>query len=353
MSIISNYLRILIYNSLLFLSMLSFNSIAENSSFYSVEHNLNGEARQQVIMVTWRGCEEACLGFKSYLQKRGYPIDVSVIDVARDKRRLKTLPNQLKRLNPDLVVTWGTSVSKALIGSVDQYGKSSVLGDIPTLFMIVADPLGAGIITDGAASGRDNVTGVRNRISEDVQIRAMREYIPVHKIGVIYSDAELNSVLNAKRLKNLASKMKFDLVELHYQLDSTGKPIANQFDLKIRELADRGVDFIYVGSSSYNLAHRDQFTQTALTYGIPVASAYEAMVSKSSALMSVSNKYFQVGELAANQAVKILIEKEQPGSLNIAELGSYSVSINMSVAQSLSLYPPIQLIRIANLIKVK
>ncbi|WP_036824516.1 ABC transporter substrate binding protein, partial [Photobacterium sanctipauli] len=208
-----------------------------------------------VYMAVWRGCEEACQGFKDYLKNNGYPVEVIVSDAGRDRSKLASMLEEAKTLSPDLVVTWGTSVTKALIGTHDEYGQATKLGDIPALFMIVADPLGANIITEKHQTGRPTVAGIRNRISEDVQIRAMREYFPVNKVGVVYSEAELNSVLNTEKLKALGLDMQFEVVEQRYELDENGKPLPGQFESRMSQLAEQGVDVVYVGSSSYNLAN--------------------------------------------------------------------------------------------------
>lgn len=312
----------------------------------------NAEDRKTIYMTVWRGCEEACQGFQAYIETNKLPIDIVVRNVDRDKTKLPVFLEEAKQLRPDLVVTWGTSVTKAMIGSIDEYGSATKLGDIPALFMIVADPVGAGIITDTQQSGRAMVTGTRNRIEEEVQIRAMREYLPVSRIGVVYSPAELNSALNTDKLRALEEKMQFKTVAETYELGDDDKPLPNQFEEKMQSLAEKGVDVVYVGSSSYNLSNRDAFTQAALKYNLPVASAYDSMVTESDALISVSNKYYRVGQLAANQAKKVLFEGIEPGQLPIAELQSYSITINMDVARQMALYPPIQLLRFAELVNV-
>lgn len=305
-----------------------------------------------IYMTVWRGCEEACQGFHDYVETNKLPFNIILRNADRDKTKLPEFLEEAKRLNPDLVVTWGTSVSKAMIGSLEESGSNTKLGDIPVLFMIVADPVGAGIIESANKSGRSTVTGIRNRIEEEVQIRAMREYFPVRSIGVVYSSTELNSALNTEKLQTLEEKMQFETIVETYELGDDDKPLPNQFEQKMKKLAAKGVDVVYVGSSSYNLSNRDAFTRAALKYNLPVASAYDSMVTESDALISVSNKYYRVGQLAANQAEKVLVEGATPGDLPIAELQSYSITINMEVARQMSLYPPIQLLRFAELVNV-
>lgn len=303
-----------------------------------------------VYMVVWRGCEEACLGFKSYIKNNNLPVNLIVRDVARDSTLIAKYLTEAKELKPDLVVTWGTSVSKGMIGTMGEFGSQTKLGDIPVMFMIVADPLGAGIISSYQGSGRTQVTGIRNRISEEVQIRAMREYFSLTRMGVVYSEGELNSVLNTKKLHDLSQEMGFELIEKMYQLDAHNAPLPGQFDQIMEEMANENVDVVYVGSSSYNLENKDAFTRAAVKHGLPVASAYDVMVTESDGLIAVANKYYNVGRLAGNQANKVLFEQSVPGDLPIAELSRFSMFINMDVARNLSLYPPIQLLRFAELI---
>ena len=64
-----------------------------------------------VHMVVWRGCEAACQGFQRFFEDRALPVNVIVTDIAKDKSKLPEVRAQLIKERPDLVVTWGTSVS--------------------------------------------------------------------------------------------------------------------------------------------------------------------------------------------------------------------------------------------------
>lgn len=314
------------------------------------EKSFSEQNPAKVFMVVWRGCEEACQGFKQYLTEQNLPIKVTVRDAAKDKNRISAFLQEAKSLKPDLVVTWGTSVSKEMIGPLNGNNPERYLGNIPALFMVVADPVGAGIVESYERSGREYVTGVRNRVPEEVQIRAIKDYLDAKKIGVIYSTAELNSVLNTQKLEQLAPEMDFELVKKTYRLDDKGKPLPGQVSQLMRELADEGAEVVYVGSSSYNRQIRDEFTTAANDHGLPVASAYEVMVTKSNALLSIANHYYNVGRLAGSQAKKVLFNQQVPGNLSIPSMSRYSVFINMAVARQLELYPPIQLLRFSELV---
>lgn len=306
----------------------------------------------RIYMVVWRGCEEACQGFQQYLQDNQLPVELIIRDTGKVKSRLPGFIEEARQLQPDLVITWGTSVSKALIGPVNGTNPEQYLQNIPMLFMIVADPVGAGIIKSYEESGRPLVTGIRNRVPEEVQLNVLKDYLQPKRIGVVYSPAETNSVLNTRKLEQLAREMDFELVSQTYQLDAQGQPLPDQLNSIMASLKAEGVDAVYVGSSSYNRQKRDEFTRAAKASGLPVASAYDVMVTKSDGLIAVANRYYNVGRQAASQAEKVLFGGHQPGSLPIASLNRYSIFINMQVARELQLYPPIQLLKIAELVNV-
>ena len=159
-----------------------------------------------IYMAVWRGCEEACKGFQDYFREEGIDADFIVRDANRDKTKLPQFVREARELKVDLVVTWGTSVTVGMIGKISDSNPERHLIDIPVVFMIVADPVGAGIIENYESSGRTNITGTRNRVPEEVQMRAIRAYRYFKRLGIIYNTNELNSVLNVRKIRNLAKK---------------------------------------------------------------------------------------------------------------------------------------------------
>lgn len=308
------------------------------------------EAPQRIAMVTWRGCETACAGFIRHFDDRRLAVEITVIDVARDRTRLPAVVADLRADPPDLVVTWGTSVSTGVIGTRAELGPGTKLGDIPALFMIVADPVGSDLVASHAASGRALVTGVRNRVPEAVQLRTILDYFAPRRIGVINDPDEVNSTLNTEALRALSAEMGFDLVALHYAPGPDGRPDPAEIGPRMGELARAGVDAVYVGSSSFNLAHATAFVAAAREHGLPVFSAYESMVRDSGALMAVANHYANVGKLAGRRAERILFGGETPGQMPVIGLERFSLFINMDAAVATRLYPPLQLIQIAEII---
>lgn len=305
--------------------------------------------RFTIYMAAWRGCEEACQGFIDYVKESGMPADVVVRDAKTDKNKLNEFIREVKETRPDLVVTWGTNVTAQMIGTYDAPDQSKFIGDIPSIFMIVADPVEAKIAKSLESSGRPYVSGTRNRVPEIIQLKAMLEYRPFKRFGIIYNENELNSKINADIVKRAADELGLDLVMLPMPLHN-GQPLRDDIPGLVLEAADRGVEFLYIGSSSFISVNADIYTKTAVDVGIPVASSYETSVTENSALLAIASKYGMVGRLAGYQAKRILIDKIRPIDLPIAALDRHSYIINMKTAAALKLYPPMTLLSYAEIV---
>lgn len=305
-----------------------------------------------IYMVFWRGCEEACEGFKEYIAKKGVDAELVMRNADRDKKKLPGFVDEARALKADLVVTWGTSVTRGIAGTLSDVGNPRFINDTPVVFMVVADPIGSNIIVSYEKTGRDNVTGTRNRVPEAVNINTIRSYHPAFKrLGLLYNTNEHNSVVKAKELAALTEKMNFELVALELELGTDGKPRPESIPVRVAELKAAGVDFIYLGSSSFLDVHRDLFTQSAVDHGIPVLSPYERLVRDSHALLSIAARYQDVGALAGRQAESILIGGKKPGDLPVLSVDQYAYVVNMTTAKKLNLFPSVEILQIAETVE--
>jgi len=305
-----------------------------------------------IYMVFWRGCEEACEGFKDYITKKGIDAELVMRDANRDKGKLPEFVQEARTLGADLVLTWGTSVTRGIAGTLSDHGKPRFIDDIPVVFMVVADPIGSKIIESYEKTGRDNVTGTRNRVPEAVNINTIRSYYPAFKrLGLLYNTNEHNSVVKVKELEELAKKMNFEIVTLELELGADGKPRPESIPVRVAELKAAGVDFIYLGSSSFLDVHRDLFTQSAVDNGIPVISPYERLVRDSHALLSIAARYEDVGALAGRQAESILIGGKKPGDLPVLSVDQYAYVVNMTTAKKLNMFPSVEILQIAETVE--
>lgn len=243
----------------------------------------------KILIAMWSGCEEACQGFQDYLNEQGVDADFIIRDAARDKSLLPGFRAEARTEHVDLVLSWGTSTTRGVTGTLDDLGDPSFNHDIPHVFTLVADPAGARVVESLDHSGRANVTGTYNRVPESVNIETIRAYDPDFKrLGLLYNTNENNSVLKLDEIVALSTGMGFELIAIALPLDAEGKPRIEDIAPKMAELNAAGVDFVYLGSSSFLDVNRDAFTGAAVENGLPVLSPYEELVRSSQALISVA-----------------------------------------------------------------
>ena len=305
-------------------------------------------AQYSIFIITWRGCEEACQGFQDYINEKGLDVEFNLRDAERNKSTLPEFLEEARAKQANLILTWGTSTTRGIAGTLEDLDNPAFNHDIPQVFTIVSDPVGTGVVKSLDRSGRTNVTGTYNRVPEVVNIETIRIYDPSFQhLGLLYNTNEENSTQKYIELSELSKSMNFDLTALALPLGEDGKPRPEDIAPRMAELKEAGVDFVYLGSSSFLRSNRDIFTGAAVERGIPVLSPYEQLVRDSQALMSVAARYFDVGRLAAMQAERILIEGAIPGDLPIARMTDFAIVINMQVAKKLKRFPPIELLQIA------
>ena len=323
-------------------------SILAAVAFVACLANSAVAADYKILIATWRGCEEACEGFQAYFNEQGIDAAFILRDAGRDRTVLPDFLAEARASKVDLILTWGTSVTRGIAGTLADIADPAFNHDIPQVFTVVADPVGAGVVESLENTGRANLTGTYNRVPESVNIETIRTYYPdFNHLGLLYNTNETNSALKHDEIAALSVEMGFDLTALALPLGDDGKPRIDDIGPKMVELKAAGVDFIYLGSSSFLDANRDVFTGAAVENGIPVLSPYERLVRDSQALISVAARYSDVGRLAAAQAEQILVGGATPGNLPVARMTDFALVINMSVAKKLKLFPPLELLQIA------
>lgn len=297
--------------------------------------------------VFWEGCEGSCQGFRETIEASGLDAEFIARDARQDRNALPGFVVEARELGADLVLTFGTTVTLVIAGTLDD-DPSGTMDDIPLVFMYVADPFGTRIAESFEGSGRPHVTGTYNRVPEEVNLRTIQTLMPdFERLGMLYNQSEANSVLKVDELESLSATMGFELVALEVDLGSPDHPDPALIPGRVADLAEAGVDFIYVGSSSYLSANGQVFTAAALEEGLPVLSPYEELVRDNDALVSIAARAYDVGRVAAEQTLRILRDGETPGDLPIARVTDFAYVINTDVAEELGLYPPIELLQVA------
>jgi putative ABC transport system substrate-binding protein len=93
------------------------------------------------------------------------------------------------------------------------------------------------------------------------------------------------------------------------------------------------------------------FTRSALEKGIPILSPYESLVRGASAYLSVAAREYDVGTLAGQQISRILVDGMAPGDMKVVSVDQYAYVINMHAAKKLDLYPPLEILQVAEIVE--
>ncbi|HEV8261515.1 MAG TPA: ABC transporter substrate-binding protein, partial [Burkholderiales bacterium] len=146
--------------------------------------------------------------FKSEMRSRGY---VEGQNLVLDERyadgkfdRLPVLVQELIQLKPDVLLvatTPGNLAAKAATATV------------PIVFVLVADPVGAGIVASLARQG-GNITGVTNIVAElgGKRLEIMKEFVPkATRIGVMVNPNDQNTPLQMRYAEEGARRLGIKL----------------------------------------------------------------------------------------------------------------------------------------------
>ncbi len=297
----------------------------------------------RITMLLFRGWEEACDGFRDHFAARRIPVELTVRDVAQDLRRLPAMVAEIRQAKPDLVYTWGTSLTIAALGPWDAPDPARHITGIPVVFNIVTDPVGNRVIKSNEDPGRA-VTGTEYIASVEVQLRAMARYRGFARVAAIFNPNERNSLSVVAQMRALLGE---GLVELPVALDASRRPDPASIPARVAAAREAGADWLYIPPDTFLNDHRAVLTGTALEHRLPCFAATERFVQFAEGLAGLVSRYYSVGAFTAYKAEQILREGRAPQTIPVETLTRMSFLVRMDTARRLPMYPPVGLLRVA------
>jgi putative ABC transport system substrate-binding protein len=302
----------------------------------------------RIYAVTFRGITEVEKGFEEYFASRKIPVRIVYRDLNRDASRLAGFVQEIRATRPDLVYTWGTSVTLGIVGAHDAVDRSTFINDIPVVFTLVAAPVLAKIVPDTKSSLR-NVTGVAHVASTEAQMQGMSAYRPFQSLGVLYTPTERNSVVVVEEIRKSGHARGFTTVERTFRLDAAGKVTAEGAQALVRELKAGGAQWLYLPPDSFlGTIAQDLIIPAAMELGLPTFASTEQLM-QAGALSGLVSRYYSVGQFTAHKAEQILVQRLAPSSIPVETLKRFSYQIRMSAAEKLKLPPPLPMFNYAEL----
>ncbi len=303
------------------------------------------EKRRKIYMITWRGNTEVEKGFQNYLTGKNLPVEFVLRDAGQDVKRIAEFIDEIRQVKPDLVYTWGTSATLAVVGPWDK--PSNRIGDIPLVFTLVASAAGAKLVPSVPERGR-NITGVSHMAPLETQIAAMRSYRAFRRVGVLYNAAEQNSVAGIKELQALSKKQGFDVVPRTFRADPAGKPVPEGIAGLVSEIRDAGAEWLYIGPDSYLFTRLQDVADAANQMKLPTFATTEAVVNSSAGVLAgLVSKYYSIGEFTGFKAEQILFKGIPATRVPVETLSRFSFQIRMETAKRINFFPPVSLFNYA------
>ena len=307
-----------------------------------------------IYMIVHRAGSGADDGFRDYLTANGVDADFILRDMENDRSRLPGYVEEIKALKPDLVYTQTTSVTRAVVGRLEEADPQKHVLDIPVVFSMVSFPARSKLVPEppapaAAMLSKRNITGARHVVSNPVRLNAMRAYMPFRKLGMLYDKSS-----GAQRRTEASMRALVEAAGIGFVSDSPTEPGVERDPARIeptlRRLKQAGVDFLYIPPSNFFGAHAGLVTRAATGLGLPTFCGVETLI-RQHCMTGLVSPLYAVGQFAAFKAEQILAGGKDPGEIPIETLSRFSFVVNMETAHKLKVYPPMEILRFAQFIK--
>ena len=301
----------------------------------------------RIYAITFRGITDVEKGFQDYFASRKIPVEITFRDLNRDASRMPGFIDEIRRTRPDLVYTWGTSVTLGVVGAHDAVDPAKHITDIPVVFTLVASPVLAKIVADLRSPGR-NVTGVFHVAPTEAQMRAMASYRPFKSIGVLYTPTEQNSVIVVDELRAVGKKMGFTVNAKPLNLDASKRVVIDGAAQMVRDLKAQKVEWLYLPPDSFlGTQAKAVVIPAAMEAGLPTFASTEQLM-ETGALSGLVSRYHSIGQFTAYKVEQILMNRIPPARVPVETLTRFSLQVNLKTAEALKLPPPLPMFNYAD-----
>ncbi|MBN1138678.1 MAG: ABC transporter substrate-binding protein [Anaerolineae bacterium] len=270
--------------------------------------------------------EETLAGFKQGMADLGYIEGENVSYIytgpAGSIDELDDIAQDLVRANVDLIFSISTPATQAA-------QKATAGNEIPVVFGILTDPVGAGVVASLAQPG-GNITGVTFGPQEARRLEWLTRIVPaVKRVYIIYHPEDTSANLAMKTVTATAATLGLEIVSRE----------ARNADEVAAALADfpENVDALYMLPDSQTEASLAEILAAANARQLPTSVANVERV-EDGVLYSYAMKQVPTGQQAARIADQIL-EGIKPADLPV-ETTEFFLAINLKTAQAIGLTLP-------------
>lgn len=263
--------------------------------------------------------EDVVVGFKEGMAERGYVEGETITYISKSvpsPDQLDAAAQELVEAKVDLILATGTLEAQAV---------QRATSDIPIVFGVSSDPIGAGLVAEISQPG-GNITGVMMPSGDQRRLQLMLDTLPeVKRIYVPYNPDDIGPAHMVEVIQEAASDLGVELVlvEVHN---------AEEAVTALTELPD-DIDAIFVGPDDIVLTEMPTLIETSVGNSLPL-SVPMAVLPSDLILMGYGPDIQAIGKQATNLADQILKETA-PGELPV-ETGELFFTISLVAAEALN-----------------
>lgn len=289
-----------------------------------------------VVMVSPRGHQRLEVAFMNELQTLfNKKINYTFIEPnINNKAEMASLPDRIRERKPDLIFTFGTPTTLAVAGTV----KNPIITDIPIVFSPVSYPVKSGILSPDPTA-RKNIIGTSHIAPVQVHFEMMMKFKKFKSVGVAYNSTESQTKFMLDDLYAVAKKVNVTLHVEAIDLDASGAPDPKSIPIKIKNLRDKGAEWLYIGPDTFmGFTHRDVTTKSAIDVGMPSFTIGEHPIRYSHATFGVVARLEELGKFTAFKAFQVL-KKNDLSFLGADTMFNFDILINQCAADAVGITP--------------
>jgi putative ABC transport system substrate-binding protein len=271
--------------------------------------------------------------FREELQKHGWAEGRNIrIDkrwaIPSDPGSMRRLAKELVAQQPDSILSHNTPTTKAML----QHTRT-----IPIVFVIVADPVGSGLVASFARPG-GNVTGFTlfDPTIAGKWLELLKEVAPrVKRVAFLYNPTTATYAEVYLR--------PFRAAAASFAVEAIAAPVhaRSEFESIIGELGREPNGGLMVMPNTFINAHRADIISLAARYRLPLIAPYR-FFPKLGGLLSYGNDQVDNFRRAATYTDRIL-KGAKPSELPVQAPVKFELVINMKTAKALGLDVPLLL----------
>jgi putative ABC transport system substrate-binding protein len=254
--------------------------------------------------------------------KEGVNVEYTLRNAQGDMHVVASIAKYFVSVKPDLIASISTPLSQAMVAAA----KGT---DIPIVFMLVTDPVTAGLVPSWTKSA-PYVTGVSNWSDVPAQIKYIMEIMPrVKTLGLLYNAGEVNSVVQRNRLINEV------VPELGLKVVEATAATTSDVYAAAKSLVGR-VDAMWMPTDSTVFAAVDSVLKVAEENRIPFFGSDE-LQAKAGLAAAAGVDIYGVGSQGSAIAAKILRGEATPANIPPMRPKKMLYAVNPDAAKRMGL----------------